>query len=941
MGERVTRVSLVAQVSGYVQNMATATRATRETGTEIERLAQRREAFDVLGKGALIMGGLIATGVGLAIAKYAEFDQGMSNVQAATHATAEDMKLLSASAIEAGADTSYSAREAADAQEELAKAGLSTSDILSGGLKGSLSLAAAGTMEVADAAAIASTTLKQFNLDGSQTEHVADLLAAGAGKAQGEVADLGLALNYVGPVVAGLGVSLEETVGTLALFAEKGQLGEKAGTGLRGVLMSLTAPSALAAKEMAAVGLNVFDAQGKFVGLANVAGQMQGIYADLTDAERTASLGRIFGNEQITAANILYQGGAEAVNEWTAAVDESGFAAETAAIKQDNLTGDLEKLGGAFDSALILTGSAGNDVLRDMVQTVTSVVDAYTELPEPLQAGALGLGVVAGAVLLTGGAFLAGVPKVVAFNAAVDTLAAGGSRGAQGLKAVSGVLMGPWGIALAAGVTALGIFGVSQAQQAGEIRELTGTLDEQTGAITQNSREWLASKLQDDGILDAAKAAGIGLEELTNAIIEQGPALETVNAKVNAYYATLKDAKGQDAQAAIRSNSQKLKDSIPGLVAQVDKSKDAWDNQTEAAGGAAAAAEEAAAAQDEAASSANGLTSEVNDAASAAGDLMQQLADLVEGVDALNEGHLNARQANRQLIESFEDFDKAIAANGAALNQNATDFDLTTQAGRDNQAALDGIAEAASASAAAIVAGGGGYEEYRASIESSRGTILQRIQDLGITGQAAIDLADQILAVPTESQWRAIADTAEATNKAAAYKAFLESIPTERIVNIITRATKVDTNGAASGNGGMGTFAEGGYTGPGGKYEPKGVVHADEFVSTKETLARPGNRAVLEFMHRGGSMAAGYAGGGPVTPSVMSIASQPSRPASSYGYAPAGAMQFASDRPVSQTIIRETHEHYSPNFALTPLPGRPLADQVFEAARRSRTRRTR
>lgn len=250
-------------------------------------------------------------------------------------------------------------------------------------------------------------------------------------------------------------------------------------------------------------------------------------------------------------------------------------------------------------------------------------------------------------------------------------------------------------------------------------------------------------------------------------------------------------------------------------------------------------------------------------------------------------------------------------------------------------------AAAAEASAQAIVEGGGSYEEYRASIEGSRGTILQRINDLDITGQAAEDLANKILGIPTESQWKAIAETTEATQKAQAYKDFLTSIPSEKIVKIITRATNPDKNGDQSGNGDMGTFAEGGYTGPGAKYEPKGVVHADEFVSTKATLARPGNRAVLDFMHRGGSMAFGFAGGGPVKPSVLTVNSQAARPSSSYGYAPAAAMQFASDRPISQTVVRETHEHYSPSFALAPLPGRPLADQVFEAARRSRTRRTR
>jgi hypothetical protein len=74
----------------------------------------------------------------------------------------------------------------------------------------------------------------------AQTSHVADLLAAGAGKAMGSVQDLSEGLKYVGPVAHGMGVSIEETTGALALFASKGILGEQAGTSLRGVISALS-----------------------------------------------------------------------------------------------------------------------------------------------------------------------------------------------------------------------------------------------------------------------------------------------------------------------------------------------------------------------------------------------------------------------------------------------------------------------------------------------------------------------------------------------------------------------------------------------------------------------------------------------------------------------------------------------------------------------------
>src|SRR5690606_9186339 len=108
--------------------------------------------------------------------------------------TAENMNLLREAALEAGKRTAFSATEAADAITELAKAGVSTADILEGGLNAALDLAAAASIEAGEAAEYISSALTQFGLKGKDASHVADLLAAGAGKAQGEVSDMGYAL---------------------------------------------------------------------------------------------------------------------------------------------------------------------------------------------------------------------------------------------------------------------------------------------------------------------------------------------------------------------------------------------------------------------------------------------------------------------------------------------------------------------------------------------------------------------------------------------------------------------------------------------------------------------------------------------------------------------------------------------------------------------------
>jgi TP901 family phage tail tape measure protein len=122
---------------------------------------------------------------GYAIKSAADFDKAMSGVKAATHAGTQDIAALRQAALQAGKDTTYSATEAAGAVTELSKAGVSTADVLGGGLKGALSLAAAGQLNVGEAAETAAAAMTQFKLSGKDIPHIADLLAAGAGKAQG------------------------------------------------------------------------------------------------------------------------------------------------------------------------------------------------------------------------------------------------------------------------------------------------------------------------------------------------------------------------------------------------------------------------------------------------------------------------------------------------------------------------------------------------------------------------------------------------------------------------------------------------------------------------------------------------------------------------------------------------------------------------------------
>lgn len=426
-----------------------------------------REGLDQLGGAA----GKVAVVAGLAFAAVggvsANFAQSMSGIAATGEEARDSIDDLRGAAIQAGADTAFSASEAAGGIENLLRAGVSTADVLGGGLTGSLSLAAAGELEVADAAELAATALTQFKLQGSDVSHVADLLAAGAGKAQGDVSDLGAALKQSGLVAAQTGLSIEETVGTLSAFASAGLLGSDAGTSFKTMLQSLTPSSDKAATAMSDMGFSAYDAQGNFKGMTTVAADLRAGLSEMTVEQQNATLKTIFGSDAVRAASVIYDQGAEGIQGWIDKTNDSGYAAEVAGLRLDNLKGDIEALGGSLETLLITSGDGSQGPLRFLTRGATDAVNALNGLPTPIKDTTVAL---LGITAVTGGALFFGtkvVGGIVATNAALATLGSTARITGRSL-----LLMGAKGGAFAA----VAIAGMAVASSNDEVTDSFGRL---------------------------------------------------------------------------------------------------------------------------------------------------------------------------------------------------------------------------------------------------------------------------------------------------------------------------------------------------------------------------------------------------------------------------------------------------------------------------------
>ncbi len=810
--DRSVKLTVAASIDGLVKAFEQGERSGQQFAKSITANAKQAakglhdmqsEAREVAAP-LLAIGTLAALGVGYAVKSYADFDEKMSSVKSLSHATAGEMDLLKQAALTTGTAIGFSATQAADAEIELVKAGVSAADIYGGALAGSLKLAAAGQIDVADATEIAAATLTQYGLKGRDVTHVADLLSAGADKALGGVQDLGEGLKYIGPVAATSNVSLEQTVGTLALLAQNGILGEQAGTGLRGMLLSLTAPSKIASDTMKQYGIEVYDAQGKFIGFNGVAEQLKTRLGSLDDAQRDAALGTIFGNAQVTTATILMKGGAKAVDEWTDAVNEQGFATEQAVGKMDNLNGDLTKLKASFQTAAIVTGEAADGPLRAAVQVVTDLIDTYNRAPGAVQAVTLGVGALTAAVALGGGTMLIAVPKIVAFGVALQSLSAAGIPGVskaatvglkaasgfgRGLAATAGFLMGPWGLAMAAGATA--IYTLNAAVESGAVsqEELTNAISTSAtavellnkagersgvskflaGNISKNLQDLprIMKDLGDEGFTAGTvlRVVGDDFASLVNSkkqYIAVGTLKEEAKSIENVGKA-LAQVASADAPAASRAFSdlvkqQRLtKEQTSQLLNLMPDYKAELTNQATALGISASKSNLLKLAMGDyegAAASATEPTKENTDALKQMDTSAEEAAKAIDAtakaLKELTTPTLDARAAQRDFEAAVDAAGQALKDNGAALNQQKTDFDISTEAGQKNQAAIDAIAQSAQNAAGALYVQTGSQEQATGAMQRGRDELIAALGQYGITGQAAEDYANKILGTPDE-----------------------------------------------------------------------------------------------------------------------------------------------------------------------------------------------
>ena len=488
------------------------------------------------------------------VKKAAEFEAQMSTVKAISNASAEDMTKLANEAKRMGATTQFTAVEAGQALEYMAMAGWKTEQMTSG-LPGIMNLAAASGEDLGAVSDIVTDALTAFGMGADDAGRFADVLAQASSNANTNVSMMGSTFQKVAPVAGALGYSVEDMSLGIGLMANASIKAETAGTSLKTALANMAKPTAQMQAYMDKYNISLTNTDGSMKTFREVVENLRGSLGGLAENEQIAAATAIFGKESFAGMLAIVNASDEDFQKLSDSISNSAGAAERmAAIKLDNLEGDITLMKSAFDGLQIAIGDALLPMFRAGTQHLTAFINKLTDFinknPKLIQqivkigGGLLAfkaatLGAKLGFQELKGGV----LSVMGAFSKMKALYASGGIKGLfSGLGGVKGMLMPIAGV----------IGGIALA-----IKFVSGNLEEVRG--------WI-QKTFGDGALAA-------FDKLWGAVQNIGAAIKGIFSgqgigDARKFFEENFGETGVAAFDALIGVVQQLKDILPGLLAQ-------------------------------------------------------------------------------------------------------------------------------------------------------------------------------------------------------------------------------------------------------------------------------------------------------------------------------------------------------------------------------------
>ncbi|MGL5209039.1 phage tail tape measure protein [Cetobacterium sp.] len=374
---------------GYKVNVAGLKKADGELLKVDDDVKKVKKGVDDFGDSLLAIGsevvGIVAIGsaiigtaykINQATNLFAEFDYQLAKVNAKGDQTTESFNVLKQAAFEAGKNTVFSSKQAAQGLEYMAMAGWSAVDSAKA-LPAVLDTAVVAGEDLALVSDIMTDTMTVFKLGADQANHFADVLAYSANKSNTSIGMMGEAMKYAAPPMSVLGSSAEETAALFMSMADGGIKASQAGTALRASALRLVNPTKEANNVMRKLRLQTKDSSGNFIGMTKILEQLELKTKNMTNAQKAQTLSVLFGTEAVSGIMVALEQGTDKIKKNTEALkNNQGYARKSAEYMANTLQGQILATASKQEALSLKIGETFAPAKLEMVKTYNSLLDS-------------------------------------------------------------------------------------------------------------------------------------------------------------------------------------------------------------------------------------------------------------------------------------------------------------------------------------------------------------------------------------------------------------------------------------------------------------------------------------------------------------------------------------------------------------------------------------
>ena len=373
-------------INEYGKETTTVITTTKEFGESLKEgfgEALAAKGLELAGEAISAIGDKAKEAAEYVVEVGSSFEAGMSEVEAISGATGSELEALENKAKSLGSSTKFSATEAANAMTNMSLAGWSVNQTLSG-IDGVLQLAAASNMDLADASQVVTDNISTFNLEASQSTHLADMMAYAQANSSTTAAELGEAYKNCGANMNAAGQDIETTTSFLEALANNGLRSSEAGTSLAAIMRDLTSKMKDGKIAIGDTSVAVMDSNGNFRDATDILKDVESATDGMGDAQKQAALMATFTSDSIKGLNMLLNTGADQVAGYEESLRNcSGAASDMADTMQDNLQGKLTELSSATEGLGIAAYEYISGPLQGGVELLTDIISGLTDVITP------------------------------------------------------------------------------------------------------------------------------------------------------------------------------------------------------------------------------------------------------------------------------------------------------------------------------------------------------------------------------------------------------------------------------------------------------------------------------------------------------------------------------------------------------------------------------